>query len=221
MVASFDLIAHRAGNSAAELQGVAELQRDADVEVIVEVDVHLHRGRLEVRHGKLLWPTKRLWEKWYLLPAGTPVPSLDRILEAAGPDQPVWLDLKGPDRRLARSLRPIVERRSDVTVSSKAWWVFSQFDGIEGLRRVRSAGNRFERLLLRLLPFRRHTDGVVLHERLLDQQWIERLRTANGQVFAWAIEDRARAEELLGWGVRGLIIDDLDLIADLGGHSPS
>lgn len=218
MVASFDLIAHRAGNSAAELQGVAELRRDQALDVIVEVDVHLHRGRLEVRHGKLLWPTKRLWERWYLLPAGTVAPSLDRILEAAGPDQPLWLDLKGPDRRLARALRPILEGRSDVTVSSKAWWVFSQLDGIAGLRRVRSAGNRFERLLLRMLPFRRHIDGVVLHERLLDQQWIERLRGKGGQAFAWAIEDRARAEELLGWGVRGLIIDDLDLIAALGTH---
>ncbi len=55
------VIAHRAANSAAALAAVGP---GVDV---VEADVHLFRGRLEVRHAKTLWPSSVLWERWYLL----------------------------------------------------------------------------------------------------------------------------------------------------------
>ena len=61
MTPSGVVIAHRAGNSLERLAGAGAV---ADV---VEADVHLFRGRLEVRHAKTLGPFPRLWERWYLL----------------------------------------------------------------------------------------------------------------------------------------------------------
>lgn len=49
--------------------------------------------------------------------------------------------------------------------------------------------------------------------------WVRRLSARAGLVFAWAIETRARADELLGLGLRGLIMDDLGLIDELRSHS--
>jgi hypothetical protein len=60
-----ELIAHRVGNS---LEEVAAAAGRAD---LVEIDVHLFRGRLEVRHAKVLWPTAILWEQWELVPRPT------------------------------------------------------------------------------------------------------------------------------------------------------
>lgn len=107
----YELVAHRAGNHVTEMHDV---QGIADV---VEVDVHLRRGRLEVRHGKILWPTSRLWERWYLLPRDHEVPVLEDILAAAGPDVHLWLDLKGVDPRLAKKVRPLPHRPCPLSIS--------------------------------------------------------------------------------------------------------
>ncbi|MCP5024761.1 MAG: hypothetical protein GY929_00610 [Actinomycetia bacterium] len=205
----YELIAHRAGNT------VADLTRVEDISDIVEVDVHLRRGRPEVRHGKILWPTNRLWERWHLLPRDSEVPLLDEILSSVAADRHLWLDLKGMDRRLARAVSPLLSERPLTTVSSKAWWMLYELEGLEGVRRFRSAGNRFERFVLRWLPLGRRIDGVVVNERLLDEKWIAWFGATTGLVSTWAVKTSTRATELVGWGVRGLIIDSPDLLADL------
>ncbi len=51
-----ELVAHRAGNTAA----TARLSL-GKVDMI-ELDVHVLRGRVEVRHAKVLRPTRRLFD---------------------------------------------------------------------------------------------------------------------------------------------------------------
>lgn len=208
-----EVVAHRAGNDTATLTAAAGRT--------VEVDVHRGRGgRLEVRHGKRLWPTSRLWERWYLLPPGAEDLRFDELLDAAGADVHLWLDLKGPDPRLARAVAALVVGRSPLTVSTKAWWVLGPFLGRSGVRTMRSAGNRVELALLRWLPSRIRTDGSVVHSRLLDESTMAWLH-GRGPVFTWSIPDVATRDRLLGLGVDGLILDDLTLApseeADLGG----
>ena len=90
------LVAHRAANTPATLRA-AQGAVDA-----VEADVHLFRGRLEVRHAKTVGPVPLLWERWYLLPRDTPRPLLGDLLAAAESlDTALMLDLKGPDPRMA------------------------------------------------------------------------------------------------------------------------
>jgi glycerophosphoryl diester phosphodiesterase len=202
-----EFIAHRAGNSVEKL---VEAEAVADV---VELDVHLGvGGRVEVRHAKLLWPTRRLWDRWYLLPRTSATPSFDDIVLSADPSTSLWLDLKGFTRRLSRRALVSLGDRPLTTVSTKSWWILRSFADREDVRTIRSAGNRLELALMLWMPTRVRTDGVVLHHRLLSEAVIDRL-SRRGLVFTWAVDDVGSIERLATLGVSGVILDDLSLVA--------
>jgi hypothetical protein len=69
-------VAHRAGNNLADLR--AALAAGVD---LVEADVHLYRGALEVRHRKAVGPNY-YWEQWT---------EVGRVLSAGDPLQLVRL----------------------------------------------------------------------------------------------------------------------------------
>ena len=50
-----ELVAHRAGNVTSSIASALDA---ADT---VELDVHLFRGRIEVRHAKVIWPFRIHW----------------------------------------------------------------------------------------------------------------------------------------------------------------
>ena len=183
------LAAHRAGNDP------ARLARARPVADLCELDVHLgRRGRLEVRHAKRLWPTARLWERWYLLAPRTPVPDVATIVGAAA-GSALWFDLKGVSPRLARRVAPFVGP-GDV-VSSKSWWLLRPFRDRPGVRTFRSAGNRLELSLALHLPSRLRPDGMVVNQRLLDTRVLSRLRR-RGAVVTWGITDPSRLDAQIG-----------------------
>jgi hypothetical protein len=201
-----ELIAHRVGN----FPDVAE----AGPADLIEADVHLFRGRLELRHEKVLWPTARLWERWHVLPRRSPRRTLPELLEA-GPPAPLLLDLKGVSPRLAHAVLQAVGEHRPLTVATKSWWLLGPFLAAPGVRTFRSVGNRLELALLRHLPSRLRPHGVVAHHRLLSASTVMRLRADVDAVWAWGARDRADAEELRSWGVDGLILDDVELIQEL------
>lgn len=201
-----EFIAHRAGND------IGRLRAAAPVADVIEVDVHLgERGRVEVRHAKKLVFTRRLWERWYLLPEDVEVPELVEIVSAADSDTHFWLDLKGFTPRLSRRVRAVVGERRPLTVSTKPWWLLAPFASDEGVRTIRSAGNRFELALLLWLPSRLQTDGSVVHYRLLSDTVFKRL-AKKGLVFCWAATEEAHVDRLLALGATGVILDDLRLV---------
>ena len=215
MMASAPLIvAHRAGNRA----DTAALEATrADV---VELDVHVFRGRVEVRHEKVLRPTARLWEKWHLLPAGVRVPGIEEILAAVAPDTPLMLDLKCFTRAAARRIRASVPDTHPVIVSSRAGWVLPVFADRTDTSLLRSCGNRLQLWLVDRLPGLGPSVGVTVHERRLDQTELTRLQASAGMLFSWGVESRARGEELVQAGVTGLIVDDVEPWLDLD-HGPA
>lgn len=198
-------IAHRAGNLVTTLVEAAE-RSDA-----VELDVHLFRGRLEVRHGKVLWPFARLWERWYLLPVDADRPPLDVIVDAAPDGTHLWLDLKAFTPRLTRRALAVVGDRRPLTVSTRSWWALGLARKQPDIRTMRSVGNRWQRWLVGRLRYSVH-DGVVIHERLVDAGALERLHRRTPTVISWGVTDGDRADELRNMGISGLIVDDLDLI---------
>ncbi len=203
-----EYVSHRAGNSIDEL--LLAQARGA----IVEIDVHLgRRGVVEVRHGKRLWPSFRLWERFYLLPPDTKSPLLSDVVAAADPSTVLWLDLKGFTRRLTRRVIGVVGERRPIIVSSKAWWLLRPFAALDDVRTFCSVGNRFELLLLLLFRPNSRTDGVVLHRDLLTDPLVRRLH-GRGEIFTWAVRDRESVAWLVSLGVDGLILDDLDLRHD-------
>ncbi|MDH4075539.1 MAG: glycerophosphodiester phosphodiesterase [Acidimicrobiia bacterium] len=211
-----ELIVHRGANSADALLDVPAAAH------CVEIDVHRRRsGRLEVRHAKRLWGTRRLWEKWYLLPPDAPVPELGELLPlvAQRPGLTLWVDCKGVVARMADDVTALLEAAGidGATLSSKSWWVLARAASRPGPRPrlVRSVGNKAELAVLRRLPSAVPLDGVVVHRRLLTAELVADLQRRYRWVFTWSVPDRATADRLLGWGVDGLIIDDTALLAAL------
>lgn len=202
-----ELIAHRAGN----LPGtVAAALAVADA---IELDVHAFRGRLEVRHAKVLWPSSVRWERWELIPNDHPRPTLDEIVRHVPEGAHLWLDLKGFGRRLTRRVLAVTGDRFVLTVSSRAWWILAPARRAGGVRTMRSVGNRAQRWIVSRRPLGDGLHGVVMHERLATGDALRRLRRGTAPVIVWAVEDLERVVELAGIGVDGFIADDLALIA--------
>ena len=65
----------------------------------VELDVHLLRGRLEVRHSKAIWPIRIYWERGQGI-VDEQVDDLRTTLAAAPAGARLWVDLKGVTPRL-------------------------------------------------------------------------------------------------------------------------
>lgn len=202
-----EFVAHRAGNRLERIEPA--LAAGAD---LVELDVHLFRGRLEVRHAKVLWPLARLWEKGEILPADTPRPSLRTVLEGAGGHTPLWIDLKGFSGRFWRRVEAAIGDRQPLVVSSRSWWILRGARRRGGTRTFRSVGNRSQRWAVQRIRRWADTDGVVIHERLVSRESMARLIRRTPNVFVWGMVDLDRSLELAGLGVRGLIVDDLGLI---------
>ncbi len=212
-------VAHRAGNNLAQLRTAERLGLD-----LVEADVHLFRGRLEVRHLKTVGPVPILWDRWALASPLTPRLELHELIAATAQSTELMLDLKGRSGRLADRVReamlPHLGTRR-FTVCARAWHLLELFQPLEGVRTIHSVGNG--RQLRELL--RRHADGglegVSVHERLLDADTLAQLHRAAGIVMTWPANAAARARELLALGVDGLISDRLDLATELSLVPPS
>ncbi len=212
VVAAPIIVAHRAGNRP-DTATLAATRAD-----VVELDVHVFRGRVEVRHEKVLRPTARLWEKWYLLPVGVKVPDIEEILAAVAPDTPLMLDLKCFTRAAARRIRASVPDTHPLIVSSRAWWVLPIFADRPRTSLLRSCGNRLQLWLVDRLPGLGPSVGVTVHERRLDQAEITRLRAGTGLLYTWGVTSRNRGDELVQAGVAGLIVDDLEPWRDVDGR---
>ena len=193
------VVAHRAGNDLARLRTASTLGLQ-----LAEADVHLHRGRLEVRHLKTAGPLPVLWDRWALASPWAPRLELEALLEAArGAAPELMLDLKGHDRRLSERIAGAVAgfgRR--VTVCSQDWRLLDPLAGIPGVRVVHSIGGISA---LRRLPRERRLAGISIHRRLLDTATMGELRALAGTIMSWPVETVGEARRLQALGVDGLI----------------
>jgi hypothetical protein len=205
MAVSPFIVAHRAGNDLALLRR-AEGMRPR----LIEADVHLFRGRLEVRHLKTLGPLAVLWDRWYLAPPGTPRLELHELLAAAGPQTALMLDLKG-GRRLGRRVADALQR--PVTVCSRRWSALEPFSGRSDVRVVHSVGSRRQLRALRRRFAGRRLDGISIHRRLLDGTTVADLRTRAELIVTWPVTTRDEARRLGSWGVDGVITEHFEAMA--------
>lgn len=221
------VISHRAGNDVATASAAAPL---ADV---LEADVHLFRGRLEVRHAKTIGPLDVLWERWYLLPRNTPRLLLPDLLATVPDGVDLMLDLKGPDPRLAGAVldaaAPWLASGRRLIVCGRVWWVVNRFQGRPGVSVLHSAGSKRQiRALCRRRPLSRESDsgtnglsqpidsgtggGVSVDHRLLTAEIVAALLRRAAFVWCWPVNDAATAERLVGWGVAGFITDAPEIL---------
>lgn len=195
------MIAHRAGNDLRLLR-TAETARIQ----LVEADVHLFRGCLEVRHLKTLGPVPVYWDRWRVPVRFAPRLSLPELLDALDPRTTLLLDLKGLSRRLPDAVLAALGGRPALACS-RNWSHLERLRGRGGVRVVYSVGSRRQLAALRRRFAGERVDGISIHERLLDRKTAADVVSRAELVMTWPVNTLERARELLAWGVRGLITD--------------
>jgi glycerophosphoryl diester phosphodiesterase len=196
------VVAHRAGNDLALLKQAERLGV-----ALVEADVRLWRGRLEVRHLKTLGPLPILWDRWRLANPFAPRLELAELLAAARGGTELLLDLKGRDRSLSERVLEQLPPGRQVTICARSRRLLEPFAGLEHVRLFQSVGSTRQ---LRTLLCRTDglvLDGVSIHERLVDERVAGELLRYGATVLTWPVNTLARAQELARLGVHGLISD--------------
>jgi glycerophosphoryl diester phosphodiesterase len=213
------LVAHRVGN--APEMAPAAVAAGAD---LIEADVHLYRRRLEIRHTKTLGALPWLWDRWYLAPAGAERVLLAALLAAVPVETTLMLDLKGWHPWLGRTVAAAMEAAAPgrpYVVSSRQWPMLTAFERLDHVRIIHSAAGPREALALPRRLARHRTDAVCLHHRLLRHpRWVAQGRRLAPAVLTWPVRTRAAANEALARGATGLIVDGIDLVAELAAARP-
>jgi len=196
------VVAHRAGNDLKRLQEAEELGV-----ALVEADVRLWRGRLEVRHLKTIGPLPILWDRWRLANPFSPRLELGDLLAGAQSNTELLLDLKGRNPRLSELVLDALPSGRRVTICARNRRLLEPFAGREDVRLFQSVGSRRQlRGLLRKVDGL-VLDGVSIHERLLDERVVSELRRGSSTLMTWPVNSLQRAHELALLGVHGLISD--------------
>jgi glycerophosphoryl diester phosphodiesterase len=206
------LIAHRAGNEPDRLAAAERAGAD-----VIEADLHLRRGRLELRHLKTAGPLPLYWDRWALAPPWRRFDDLADLLAAARPETVLMLDIKGRDPAAARAVSEMLSRAARPArtyVSARAWSLLDEIDPALA-QRIGSAARpaHLERLIKHAAT--RRLDGASLHLRLLESTRLRALRAHVPLLMSWPVNYGHEVDRATALGVGGLISDDLALLADL------
>ncbi len=182
---------------------------------LAEADLRLHRGRVEVRHLKTLGPLPVLWDRWRIAPGWNARLSLGELLDSWPAGEGLMLDLKGSRRRLSELVVAELGRRLDdrpFAICARAQSLLEPFADLP-VPRFCSLGSARQLRLFLQSPDSGRLDGVSIHERLLDAEVVRALKARTSLVLSWPVNRFDRAVELLGFGVDGLISDDVPAVA--------
>ena len=207
-------IAHRGGNA---LRRLVDAEH-ADVDV-VELDLWLHRGRLDVRHAKSTGPLPLLRDGWSARPGRAGRLQLANVLDSAQPGIRLMLDLKGSDANLPRAaMNLMAERRpgEPYLVSSREWDLLDPFRSLPHVLAVYSCGSTGSLAQALHVARREGLPALGAHRRHLSPEGVAELREHVPECFVWGVDDRRRARELIEWGVTGVISDNYEMLRNLG-----
>jgi glycerophosphoryl diester phosphodiesterase len=224
-------IAHRAGNEPRLLELVLDAGAD-----LIETDVWLYRGRVEVRHKKslgpyLFWerypvssgwrsPFSYLRDRWRLYPGWRDRLHLNDVLPLARPETRFLLDLKGRDVGLAAALLDVVRRHRaavadghgdapPILVCSPFWDVLEAAGQHPDVRIIYSVGRdaALARVWDKLAAL--PDPAVSIHVRYLgkDLPHLARFKSEGVAVITWPVNDVDLCRDLTDRGVDGLTSD--------------
>lgn len=208
-------IAHRAGNNLHDLERALAAGVDS-----IECDFWHDHGRLALRHERKL-PALPVWyDRWYIRFSIGEL-SLPGLLREINFRSELFLDIKSATPLAAEAVLRLYHDNESMMprtlVSSRQWRLLDQLGeaGTE-MRMFYSVGRAsgIEALFRRARSSPRPA-GTSIRQTLLSADVVAQLHDAGLQVFAWTVNNRHRAEELLAWGVDGLISDDIALHEEL------
>lgn len=228
-------IAHAYGNRRSTLEEALAAPGE-----MVEADIWYRAGEIWVRHERRLGPLPLLIDRRYpgvrrigpwALPLGPrfylrleidPFP-LAELLERTRGRRGLLLDVKGRygpgheaafARRLAQLLREH-GRLDDAVVCGQNWPLLDRLRAERPAPRTRYSIEepaQWQRFVGRSDG---SPDGICISRRLLDGERLRWLSERGIDAFCWTVDERAEAERLLAAGVRGIISNDLALLASL------
>ena len=206
-------IAHRAGNNLHALESALAAGADA-----IECDFWHARGRLELRHERKIPALPIVFDKWYVRWQWGEL-SLRRLLREINFRAELFLDIKSGSPRAADAVLELYHdfeaMMPRTRVSSPQWRL---------LDRLADAGTKMEmyysighagaipRLIARAGTSPRPA-GTSIRHSLLSPEVIARLHGAGLRVFAWTVNHAERAEQLIDWGVDGIISDEAEILS--------
>ncbi len=200
------LIAHMAGNTARQVRAAIE-----EVADFVEVDLWAHRGRLEARHARALYPLPLWFEEWTTVRRAPRRPfTLAGLLAETSGRTGVFLDLKNGRDEPARLVRAVLDSAGGfpgpLVASSQRWGTLRGLQqlvpeaGLYYSIDVRAKLDLFRSVMERDL----RPAGISCRHTLLDEGIVQEMHDRGLKVVAWTVDEPARAEELAAWGADGI-----------------
>lgn len=230
-------IAHNYGNSRRHLALALEGPVD-----YIEADVWYQGGRLVVRHERKVGPLPILFDKkpenpaergpgrcglalgWWYLKLQMSARYLEEVLALAHGRRCIMVDVKGGRcgrqsafaRALAQGVR-LAGMADKVTFCGQNWPVLRHLRVIDPDLRVHySIGTERQVRAFRRVRQDETLRGVCLHRSLVDARRVAILKRRGLAIWTWAVDDLARARELLAMGIDGIISNRLDVLEALG-----
>ncbi len=201
-------IAHNSGNKISSI--LEALAYGANV---IEIDVVLVRGELHAAHWS---PFRFIGDRLFR------GPTLAEVWGAATQADMVKLDLKNASTEMVDALVEFLSKtwrfNRDVIVATDEPEILARFAQKEP-RVIRMLGisewDALDDLLAdeTLLTF---VDGVSIHHTLLNEDTMASLKESGLMVFAWTVNDPARMNEMVEYGVDGITTDNLAILDLLG-----
>lgn len=211
--------AHRAGNDIAFARKV--IARGVD---LLETDIWLHNGQLELRHRNTMGPIPLLWDRWSLRPGWGPRLLLRDLLEATSRDAMPFLDLKGEELDLApeivREVRRVQPGRH-VVMCGRNWPQLDPVVAEPDVTIFYSVGDEEERSAVVPRLTRMEAPALSIRRELITPDFMARITYLGTTVIGWAVNTTGQARQLYDLGVDGFTSDNLDLLYRIAEQGPA
>jgi glycerophosphoryl diester phosphodiesterase len=202
--------AHRAGND--RKKALLAIEAGAD---LLETDIWLHKGRLELRHKQTLGPIPVLWERWSIAPGWTPRYTLPELLNDAPDDILLFLDFKGDEMDLGPEVLKELQRSSPNRVVAICGRNYPQLQTIADAPNILcfySVGDEKEWPVAQELVAASDYPALSIKASLATPERMDWMNGVRGTVVCWNVKSEQQMRELWELGVDGFTTDDPALI---------
>lgn len=202
--------AHRAGNT--RTCAMRAIEAGAD---LLETDIWLHNGRLELRHKQTLGPVPILWEKWSISPGWKPQYLLRDLLHDAPDDIMLFLDFKGNEMDLGPEVLKELQRSAPNRLVAICGRNYPQLETIAQEPNILcfySVGEKEEWPEAQKLIAASSHPALSIEASLATPERMNWINELGGVVVCWNVETEERMQELRALGVDGFTTDNPELL---------
>lgn len=202
--------AHRAGNSRED--ALAAIDSGAD---LIETDIWLHKGQLELRHKQTLGPIPILWERWAIAPGWLPRYTLRDLLQDLPDDVLIFLDFKGENMDLGPAVLEELDRTAPNRTIAICGRNYPQLQTIADEEHVipfYSVGDEKEWPKAQKLIEASNPPALSLLAELATPDKLAWMKERDGTTVCWGVESDEQMQRLRDMGVDGFTTDSNELM---------